>query len=216
MLQIRSCSARRYRVLGRLPSIREEAFHQRLSDRKFLPLTPSEERSFGWVEADNCLKTGFGVDAVVRGDTAVLGLRIDRRRVNPRLFRAHVELEVEARRKGAEDGGGPARLSRDERLEVRAEVHERLLRQTSPTTAVVSVVLAPRRRMLYMLGLSRFANEILVRLVRDTFAVELVALTPWQRGREILAGGPGAERLDGLERSAFAAQTSAAVMEVPS
>jgi DNA recombination-dependent growth factor C len=204
MLVLRTCSARRYRIHGRLPSPYDESFHARLTDRRFLPLAPLEEHGFGWVSADNLLVTRFDVDTVVRGETALLGLRIDKRRPDPKLARARLALEVDARRKAAEDAGHAFRLGRDERQQLKADVHSELLKETQPRVEVHTVVVHPKRRLLWMLGLGRTANETLLRLVRDTFGVQLTPLTPFRRAEEILAGRPEAERLEGLGRSEFA------------
>ena len=58
-----------------------------------------------------------------------------------------------------------------------------------------------------MLSLSRPVVEVAVRLFRETFAVELVPLTPWTRAAEVLAGTPGADALDALDRTDFSGPT---------
>src|SRR5687768_16675869 len=133
MLTLRTCSLRRYRVEGTLPAPLSEEFARRLTDRRFLPLSAREERAYGWVTADNLLLTQFDADTLVRGEHVVLGLRIDRRRVNGRLLRAQLDLEVRARTRAADDGAGSRRLGREERLELRQHLQQELLRQTSPS-----------------------------------------------------------------------------------
>src|SRR5947207_10197105 len=115
-LSLRSLSARRYRIEGDLSSIEDDAFARRLLDRAFQPLTAHEERAFGWVTADNCLDARFAPGSVARGPCAVFALRVDRRRVNGRLLRAMIDLEVRGRRKDAERDaeGAPKPDGRDE------------------------------------------------------------------------------------------------------
>lgn len=204
MLSLSTTPACRYRIEGTLPSPYDDAFHARLTDRRFLPLGPTEEATFGWVTADNLLVTRFDVDTVIRGEHAVLGLRVDQRKPDPRLLRAQIELEVDAHRKAASDAGRPFRLTREERQQIKADVHEALLRETNPRVQAHTVLLSPKRRLLWMLALGRGANETLVRLFRDTFQLELTPLTPWHRGQEILAGQEVATALDSLTRSEFA------------
>lgn len=204
MFALRTASACRYRIEGQLPTPYDDAFHARLTDRRFLPLAAAEEATFGWVTADNLLLTRFDVDTVVRGEYAVLGLRIDRRRPDPRILRAQIDLEIEGRRKAAMDAGRPFRLSRDERQQLRADAHAALLRETNPRVEAHNVLLSPKRRLLWMLALGRGANETLVRLFRDTFQADLTPLTPWHRGQEILAGQESARGLEELSRSEFA------------
>ncbi len=136
---LRSLSARRYRIEGALPSVESADFARRLTERRFEPLSPHEERTFGWVTADNCLDARFEIGSTVRGPCAVLALRVDKRRVNSRLLRAMMDLEFRGRKKDAEraaegQGAGPGgdraakrpggRISRDERAEIRKALTE--------------------------------------------------------------------------------------------
>src|SRR5262245_28487718 len=207
MLTLRTCSLRRYRIEGTLPAPASAEFAERLTDRRFLPLSAREERTYGWVTADNLLLTTFDADTLLRGEHVALGLRIDRRRVNARILRAQLDLETRARAKAAADGAGPRRLSRDERQELRQHLQQELLRQTSPSVEAHTVLVDPRRRLVLMLSLSRPANEALVALFQDTFGATLVPLTPWKRAVELL---PQTRALDALERTEFW-ETSAAV-----
>lgn len=213
MLSLRSFSGRRYRVAGRLPSPFDDEFHQRLNDRKFLPLTANEEQTHGWVTADNLLLTRFDVDTVVRGDHATFGLRIDKRRVNARILRAMLDLEIRGHEKAAQDAGKTWRPSRDERRQMRADLRDTLLKETNPSVQVCTVLLHTKKRLLHALTLGKGVNDLLVRLFVDTFGVQLVPLTPWHRGGEILAGSDAAVPLSGLERTSFAGSTLTDVID---
>jgi hypothetical protein len=186
MIGLRSRSFRRYRVQGALPSPHGEAFLERLTARRFLPLLAGQERTYGWVSAANLLVTEFTPDRVACGPYVAFALRVDRRRVNARLLRAQVDLEVEARLKAAADAGGPRRLARDERRQLREDLRAELLRQTHPSVDATTVLLHPKRRLLFVLSLVRAANELVALHFRDTFDADLVPLTPWQRSLELL------------------------------
>ena len=114
----------------------------------------------------------------------MFALRVDRRRVNARLLRARLELDLEARRKAALDAGRPPRVTREERQELRASLHQDLLARTSPAVDAYPVVYDPRRKEVLFLSLSRPVNDLLKALFRDTFGAELVPETPWRRGTE--------------------------------
>src|SRR5207253_11160682 len=94
---LRSLSARRYRVEGALPSVHAPEFAKRLLDRRFQALTANEEKTHGWVTVDNCLDSAFTAEAVAKGPCAAFALRTDRRRVNGRVLRAMVDLELRGR-----------------------------------------------------------------------------------------------------------------------
>jgi hypothetical protein len=210
MMVLRSCSVRRYRVEGDVPSPRDEAFVRRLADRRFLPLSAREERAYGWVSADNLLVTDFEAAPVLVGDGALFALRVDRRRVSARLLKARLDLDLEARRKAALDAGRPPRVTREERQELRAHLHGELLQRTSPSVDATPVLYHPRRREVLFLSLSRPVNELMRALWRDTFEADLVPLTPWRRGNELVGldasrtgVGSRAADLDALERTDF-------------
>jgi DNA recombination-dependent growth factor C len=186
MMSLRTRSFLRYRMHGDLPSPYGEDFAARLTARRFLPLQAGQERTFGWVSAENLLVTEFLPGSLLCGEYATFALRVDRRRVNPRLLRAQVDLEVKARLDAAEDAGGPRRLARGERRAMREEIHQELLRQTQPSVDAHTVMLHPKQKILYVLGLARLANELVQAHFRDTFEAELTALDPWQRAVELV------------------------------
>lgn len=205
MLTLRSQSFRRYRIHGRLPSAHSEEFLKAVTDRKFLPLTASEERTYGWTTVDNLLVTDFTTENITRGNWVALGLRIDKRRVNARLLRAHFELEVEARRKAANDQGERFRLGRDERREMREGLYQELLKQTSPSIDLVPVMIHTKRRTAHVLKLAKGANDLARVHFLDTFGLDLIPLTPWRQSQELLEGTPLSEALDEVLPTDFGA-----------
>ncbi len=186
MLSLRTTSFCRYRIHGDVPSPYGERFHERLKEQCFQPLQGEEERTYGWVTADNLLVTDFHLGTVMRGEYAAFSLRVDKRRVNARLLRAHVDLEVQARLKAARDGGGRARLGREERRELREGLRREMLQNTSPSVDAYTVLLQPKKKLVHVLSLARTANELVRLHFRDTFEADITPLTPWQRSLEIL------------------------------
>lgn len=222
---LRSLSARRYRIEGDFPSVESADFARRLSERRFEPLSAHEERTFGWVTADNCLDARFEAGSAVRGPCAVFALRVDKRRVNSRLLRAMMDLEFRGRKKDAErDAEGAAgaagapgagakrpggRLSRDERAEIKKALTAELLRNTNPTMEVHPVLVYPRDRVVLFGALSKPANELFRAAFADTFDVGLSALTPFHRALELLEGKGGGEALAAVRRTDFGRVTGA-------
>ena len=186
MLTLRTQSFCRYRIHGDVPSPYGERFHKRLEERRFLPLQGEEERTYGWVTADNLLVTDFHLGTVMRGEYAAFALRVDKRRVNARLLRARLDLEVQARLKAAQDGGGRARLGREERRELREGLRSEMLKSTSPSVDAYTVLLQPKKKLLHVLSLGRAANELVRLHFCDTFEADILPLTPWHRSQELL------------------------------
>jgi hypothetical protein len=188
MLSLRTQSFCRYRIHGDVPSPFGEEFHKRLHEHRFLPLHAEEDRSYGWVSADNLLVTDFSIDTVVRGEYGAFSMRVDQRRANARLLRAMIDLEVVARLKAARDAGGPAKLGREERKELREDLQRKLQKETSPSVDAFPVLMHPRQKLVTVLSLSKRANELVRLHFLDTFEATLIPLTPWQRSLEILEG----------------------------
>ena len=208
-LHLRSLSARRYRVEGALPSVHAPEFAKRLLDRRFQALTANEEKTHGWVTVDNCLDSAFSAEAVARGPCAAFSLRTDRRRVNGRVLRAMVDLELRGRARDAEaaaEGGAGRRkrVGREERAELRRALSEELLKNTSPSMEVHPVLLFAKERLVLFLSLSRRANEAFRAHFCDTFDVSLSPLTPYRRGVELLEGRGEAQALSAVRRTEFA------------
>ena len=186
VLSLRTQSFCRYRIQGEIPTPWSEAFHERLTARRFLPLLAGQERAYGWVTADNLLVTDFHVGTVMRGEWAAFSMRLDTKRVNARLLRAQIDLEVKARLSALQDAGEKARLGRDERRELREDLRKELMRQTNPGVDAWTVLLHPKQRVLHVLTLGRTPNELVRLHFADTFDADLLPLTPWSRGLEIL------------------------------
>jgi hypothetical protein len=146
-----------------------------------------------------------------------------------------MDLELRGRRKDAEanaegvagsrsDGGRPdgeqrpsARRSREEKSELRRQLTEELMRNTSPTMDVHNVIVYPRERMVLFGSLSKASNELFRTLFSETFDVTLSALTPYHRALEILEGKGGSATLSSLRRTEFGRpfdEVSAAVAAV--
>ncbi len=152
-------------------------------------------------------------EAIMRGNWAALALRIDRRRVNRALLRAHIELELDARRKAALDAGRSARIGRDERRDLREDMHNELLKKTSPTVDSYPLLVHTKRRVAHVLALGKGVNDLMRVHFLDTFGIELLPLTPWRLSAELLAGSPLEDSLEDLHRTDFARGTSAPALD---
>jgi hypothetical protein len=206
---LRTLSARRYRVEGDLPPIHDPEFARRLSERRFRPLAPLEERGVGWVTADNFLDAGLTAEAFSRGPCAVFSLRIDKRRVSSRLLRAKFDLEMRGRRAAAAASGERRKgMGREERQEIRRGLTEELLKQTPPSSEAHAVLLYPREKVVLFQSLSRPVNDAFRAHFVDTFDVGLEPMTPWNRALELLGSKGGAEALAPLRRADFGTGSS--------
>ncbi len=205
---LRTMTARRYRIEGDVPAAADPAFAARLLARRFRPLSPHEERGYGWVSADNFLDADLTTETVARGPCAVFALRIDRRRVDNRLLKARLDLEFRGRAKDAEagsEGRAPPRRrpGREERQEMRRALVEEMLAATPPKSDVFPVLVWPKDRLLLFRSLSRPANEVFRAVFLDTFGAALATLTPYHRGLELLRERGGSSALGALSKTEY-------------
>ncbi len=207
MLRLRTQSFRRYRIHGTVPSPHSDAFQKAVHERRFRALTANEERAYGWVSAENLLLTEFDEGPVMCGEYVALALRIDRRRVNARLLRAQMDLELRGRRKEAEAAGKKFRLPREERRSLREGLHKELLRLTNPTIDAYTILVHTKKRVAHVLSLARSANELACLHFQDTFDAELEPITPWTLGQELLTSSSLRESFQDLRRSDFVNST---------
>src|SRR5262245_14619321 len=116
---------------------------------------------------------------------------------------AEADAEGEGRRARRARPPRPGRLSRDERQEIRRQITEELLRNTTPSMEVHPVLVYPREKVVLFGSLGKPANEVFRALFADTFEVTLSALTPYHRALELLEGRGASEALAGLRRTDF-------------
>ncbi len=131
-------SFRRYRVRGELPPGFRDRYVEALQAHAFHPpaSSTSKEEVEGWVRIQNLLETDFSnLNDWLYGPIAVFALRIDRRTVPARLFRAHLDRRVRA---WCEERGRE-RCPRAVREELADALEREMLARTLPQVRVFEV-----------------------------------------------------------------------------
>jgi recombination associated protein RdgC len=131
-------SVRRYRVDGELPADWRERYRESLEANAFreAPSATSKEERMGWVQAHNLLDTGFGnTQQWLYNQYVLVALRIDKKTLPAKLFRAHLDKRVRAwcEEHQRERCPSPVKTELKEALELE------MLRQTLPRVAVHEV-----------------------------------------------------------------------------
>src|SRR6476659_5721427 len=89
----------RFRVEGDLPDNWRDVWRDRLGEYAFRdpPNRVGKEEVEGWVLTQNLLDTDFSdLNRWLMNDYALFGLRVDKKRLPAKLFRAHLEKRCQA------------------------------------------------------------------------------------------------------------------------
>ncbi len=163
-------TARRYRVSGELPHDFRDSFAEALRTYAFRDKaspTPGEEL-VGWVELHNLLDTGFDdINRWLYDHYAIFSLRVDKRVLPAKLFRAHLEKKVEAWCLEHQRSKCPSSV----RGELREQLELQMLQKTLPRVSVYEVCWNVTDGWLLFHNLSDRANERFVKLFFETFGL---------------------------------------------
>jgi hypothetical protein len=164
-------------VKGALPRDLRERFLKAVRLRAFQPLEPDDEavEASGWCVLERPFDLEFHSDNVYEDRYLLLGFRIDRYRVPGAMLRAMMadeEQRLLAR-------SGKNRLSRNERLELKAKIVLKLRRKIAPSTKAIDVVWDLDGGVVLFFSHSRRVLTDFSALFEKTFALPLVEDSPY-------------------------------------
>ena len=166
-------SLRRFLVLGPIPA--EKDLLDGLDQDRFRPFEDGvEEERFGWCDWRNPLITPPDENWVTQERFAMLGLRIDTRRVPAALLKAHVDLRLQKLMKEKD----LAFVGKEARISLQDEVKEELLKKVLPTPKVVEVAWDLKGGILWTTASSSKAQGALSSLFIKSFGCEIHPLAP--------------------------------------
>ncbi len=182
----RSGSTVAYYVDGKLPNPHDDAFGAKLADQRFrsIETAASEETSIGWVTSGDPTGDTFELEDMDIDAGIWLRIRFDKKALPTVWLKIH--------RAVAERSAGRP-LSARERKELKEDLSEKLLPRTLPTVQFVDVLYLPKQQRILLFGTSKRIREEFEKLFFKTFAVSVVAATPYTLaqhsglGREALA-----------------------------
>jgi DNA recombination-dependent growth factor C len=170
-------TVRRFRVVGQDPEGWREVYRSRLNEFAFKegPVDIGKEEREGWVQVHNLLDTSFDdFDRWLVNDLVMVALRVDKKVLPPRLFKATLAKRVEAW--CAEHD--VARVPKA----VREEIHENLeaewLARALPRVAVSELCINLTERYAVLDSLSEGVADRVRKRVFQTFGLRLVPYSP--------------------------------------
>lgn len=194
---------RRYRICQPLPEDFRERYLesiQRFAHQENLK-SRSKEPIFGWTSVFDADDTNFDLNKVVYDHYLTLGLRMDKKSLNGKLF----SILLERRFKQVMEEQGSSRLGRNHKDEIKEALEEQLLSETLPGVGVHDLAWDLNTNEVLFFGTSDSLNEYLRGLFHDTFQLRLypdrmvdwlAASLSWeeieQRAQAFLPGGSSA------------------------
>ena len=106
--------------------------HEKLSAKKFVELSPSQESGCGWVNPEDIFKTNFAIEDIVAAESIICGFRFDKKSVPGPLVKKLFRERLKEREK--ELG---AKLEKAEKQLLKEECKEQLLLKALPSPKMV-------------------------------------------------------------------------------
>lgn len=197
-----SVSLTRYRILDEVtPQLLREA-PERLKKQAFRDIDhTADERSFGWVCADDWLDPDWRTAPPEKGHYLVFALRLDTRRVQPAVFKKHVILAEREYLASVKDEEKRF-LSKDRKREIREQVALRLRARALPVPAVFAAFWDTRTHTVALASTNAKVRALFEDLFTLTFETTLEPLTPFFLASRLL-GEAAVGRLEAIEPSDF-------------
>ena len=183
-------SLTRYRVSGKLEGSVNETVYQKLKQHAIPTIEDEDsETVIGWSSFENPYIPDFEEFSFVYGEQMVFSLRIDKKRVPPKLIKKHYTLKLTRR---LEETGLPF-LSGNEKKAIKEHVVETLTRRIPAIPDVYDVTWNYQEASLWFYSTQKSANEILESHFIKSFGLHLIRLFPYTSA-DLAAGLSDAER----------------------
>jgi len=171
-----SASYIRYRITGDVPEAVKPFALEKLQWHAFHEIDPGTltDKSIGWVSAENMSLTKFDDMHFSKEPYLVFAMRVDTRRIPPIALRAAV-LREELK---AKETSGYDRINKKQKMEIREEQTQRLLKKVLPLPAVYDVCWNTGASEVLFFSTSKKANEDFVAFFFRAFDLKLKAKTP--------------------------------------
>lgn len=183
-------TVRRFRVVGDDPDGWRDQYRARLQENAFLEgqVDPGKEEREGWVQVHNLLDTDFeDFDRWLYNDLILVALRVDKKVLPARLFKATLAKRVEAWCRENETTRAPKAV----REELREALETEWLARALPRVSVAEVCIHLGQRYAVIDSLSEGVADRIRKRVFRTFGLTLVPFSPL----DALADGALRERL---------------------
>jgi DNA recombination-dependent growth factor C len=166
----------RYKVIGELPGNFWDFAAERIMQHAFRDIDDNyEERSVGWVSVLNMFDSSFEYASYAAGDYVVLTLRIDERKVAPRVLKKFCLKEEERLKKERQ----VPKLSRIQKLDIKENVRLMLLKKAVPVPSTYDLCWNLADSTLLFFSTSEKAQAELEDYFKETVGLSLMLQIPY-------------------------------------
>ncbi|MBC8318219.1 MAG: recombination-associated protein RdgC [Desulfobulbaceae bacterium] len=171
-----SASFVRYKVIDELPENFWDFAAEKIAQHAFRDIDENyEERSVGWVSVVNMFDASFEYASFAAGDYIVLTLRIDERKVAPRVLKKFCLKEEERFKKAKQI----PKLSRVQKLDIKENVNLMLLKKAVPVPSTYDLCWNLAESTLLFFSTSEKAQVELEDFFKETFGLSLMQQIPY-------------------------------------
>lgn len=173
----------RYAVEGDLPPNFWDFAAERIANNSFRDIDDNyEERSIGWVSVLNMFDSDFEYASYAAGDHIVLTMRIDERKVAPKVLKKFCLKEEERIKKERQI----PKLSRSQKLEIKENMQLMLLKKAVPVPATYDLCWNLSEGTVLFFSTSQKAQAELEDFFKKTFDLALVLQIPYLTAEHLM------------------------------
>lgn len=188
-----SASFVRYKVVGNVPENFWDFAAERIALHAFRDIDDNyEERSVGWVSVLNMFDSSFEYTSFAVGDYIALTLRIDERKVAPKVLKKFCLKEEERLKKERQI----PKLSRVQKLDIKESVRLMLLKKAVPVPSTYDLCWNLADSTLLFFSTSEKAQAELEDFFKETFDLSLMLQIPYLTAEHLI----GTEQQESLSR----------------
>ncbi|VEN75146.1 Exonuclease [Candidatus Desulfarcum epimagneticum] len=169
-------SLARYMVRGKPDAPIIETARRGLSENRFREIDQSaREKSVGWTSLETPYRPDFEDSSFLVGPFFIFALRVDKKKVPPKLFKKHHTLAMEEKLAKS----GRDFLSRDEKSDLKESVLNALLTRMPATPDIYDVVWNVEESWAWFFSGTKSANEDFETLFSKSFNLSVIRLFPY-------------------------------------
>ncbi|MCB2184762.1 MAG: recombination-associated protein RdgC [Desulfobulbaceae bacterium] len=173
----------RYSVEGELPHNFLDFAAERIALNAFRDIDDNyEERSVGWVSVLNMFDSAFEYASFAAGDNIVLTMRIDERKVAPKVLKKFCIKEEERIKKERQI----PKLSRPQKLEIKENMQLMLLKRAVPVPSTYDLCWNLSQGTLLFFSTSLKAQADLEDFFKKTFDLSLMLQIPYLTAEHLI------------------------------
>lgn len=169
-------SITRYHVEGKIDTSLMDTVYSGLCKNIIKEIdNQTEEIALGWTSFDSPYKPDFEGSSFVLGTYFIFALRIDKKSIPPKIIQKHLNMAINQRLAGS----GRQYISKNEKEELKNQIHESLCRRIPATPNIYELVWDYEAGNLVFFTSLKTANETLQTLFIRSFKLNLIRLFPY-------------------------------------